>query len=1033
MSPPKSVKKSRSAGIYSIAPHAPFLSQLVAGVLDGPLLGDWPRDNPFWLADVTIILPTQRARHALSAAFAGALGGAALLPDIQTLAMDEGDARHFVDEDPDFELPKTISAMDRQFWLSKLIEQWAMQKAQSQQGDHSLLDTQPARILALAQSLGELIDELETEGVRADALRLVPQSELDPTRKADLAENFAQNLQFLEIALSTWPDILEELGQVDISRANTLRVENKIKALGSTYGNRPVIAAGSTGSVPSTARLLKAIAKLPRGCLVLPGLDTGLNSDTFKDLLRPENAPHGHPQYGLAQLLHRLGKTPGDVVELAPKDKTGRTRIVRHALALSKDTTHWSQIRAGFSTSQIKMATKDVSIIAARNEREQSLAIALAARQGLQNGKSVGIITPDRNFARRIAVDLKRFNITVDDSAGTPLFHTLTGRLVRQILSVGLNKFAPVDLMALLQNRQVLNKGNDKEKSATIHALEYGLFRGQRVMPGIQGLFQTLEKNLDGSLEYPALRLSREEGKRVSFLLKELETAFAPLVSLLQEQTFLARDLAGVLQQVLFGLMPEAEIEHHSLNGLAQFENWVKDLWRTGQAGPQLRASDAQSVLQTLMGTVSVRARVPARTDISIWGRLEARMQAADLMILCTLNEGVWPEIADPGPWLSRGMRLHAGLEPPERQHGLAAHDFELAISHGDVLLAYSKRMGTSPAIPSRLIERFMAFSGDAASRNMLERGDLWLDRARNLDKAKILFPAQRPAPCPKASLRPRALSVTEIEALITSPFDLYAKHVLKLRQVDPLGEDIGYRERGTLVHEVFARFVQAKHDPTHKDAHHILMEIARDVFSAMQGQSEQRDIWLKRLEKSMHGFLEYERARNSTIATRFAEQKMRWTFEIEGEEFTLHGKADRIDIRHDGMLEILDYKTGTVPGTTQMKEFMAPQLLVEAAIAKASGFEANAPAPTCFLEYIKIGAGPDAFVPCQFHYPRGMDVMQAADKIMINIKAQISAFLLNDHLAMMPRLMPTKKNYAGPYEHLARTTEWTQIEGDEE
>ena len=40
------------------------------------------------------------------------------------------------------------------------------------------------------------------------------------------------------------------------------------------------------------------------------------------------------------------------------------------------------------------------------------------------------------------------------------------------------------------------------------------------------------------------------------------------------------------------------------------------------------------------------------------------------------------PEPADPGPWLSRGMRLAAGLEPPERLQGLAAHDFAHAMGN---------------------------------------------------------------------------------------------------------------------------------------------------------------------------------------------------------------------------------------------------------------------------------------------------------------------------------------------------------------
>ncbi|UXN74338.1 hypothetical protein N8D56_03785 [Devosia sp. A8/3-2] len=95
----------------------------------------------------------------------------------------------------------------------------------------------------------------------------------------------------------------------------------------------------------------------------------------------------------------------------------------------------------------------------ARNEDEEGRAIALAARQTLASGKSVGIVTPDRNSARRIAAELKRFAIEVDDAAGAPLFQSPAGRLLRQILTPAAGNCAPVDMMALLRHRAALRHG----------------------------------------------------------------------------------------------------------------------------------------------------------------------------------------------------------------------------------------------------------------------------------------------------------------------------------------------------------------------------------------------------------------------------------------------------------------------------------------------------------------------------------------------------------------------------------------------
>src|SRR4051812_41567104 len=97
-------------GLYTIAPHAPFLPALVDRVLDGTVLGGWPRSGVFWLSDVTIILPTRRARLTLAELFAERLGGAALLPDIRTFGSDPAEEEPFL---PPVEAPSMLPAAHR--------------------------------------------------------------------------------------------------------------------------------------------------------------------------------------------------------------------------------------------------------------------------------------------------------------------------------------------------------------------------------------------------------------------------------------------------------------------------------------------------------------------------------------------------------------------------------------------------------------------------------------------------------------------------------------------------------------------------------------------------------------------------------------------------------------------------------------------------------------------------------------------------------------------------------------------------------
>lgn len=1034
--------------IFSISPNACFLDTLVAGIIDGPLLGDWKKTGPFWLADVTIILPTRRSRLALSSAFASAMGGAALLPDIRTLGIDDGEeSAFFISEFEEEELP-TIPEFDRRFLLCTLVEKFLQaqaSKAKITQASDSLDKTDAdkidgAKILGLADALAQLIDEIIIENINPDAIRSVPDLGLGPDKHLELSKNFEQNLQFLEIALSQWPKILTELGKMDASAKKISRVAKQAKNLEQLFGDRPVIAAGSTGSVLATANLLQAITKLKRGCLVLPGLDSNMDITTQESLIDPTNSAHGHPQYGMSQLLRRLGVSPSMVLELDPDgDKSTKTRLVRGALTLAKDTASWVKLREGFSDVQISKVVKNIALIAAKTEQEQALAIAIASRYALANNQSVGIITPDRNFARRVTQELHRFDIKVDDSAGTPLFHSTAGRLLRQILSLAQSNFAPVDLMALLKNANCFLGYERAQIVATVDLLEFSLLRGQRAMAGIGGLQNILQQSLAGKLPYASHIPSKKEGEQILALLKNIEQVFSPLTSLLQSPKINSRLLVANLIATLEGIIKSPLDASPKLLGLKEMQLWAQKLATSSVASPSITPAFATTILQALMANVSVRKTTSAQNvepdiaTISIWGRLEARLQSADLMIICTLNEGIWPQIADPGPWLSRSMRINAGMEPPERMHGLAAHDFEMAMGNPNIILAFANRIGTNPALPSRLLERFLAFAGDEAANKMRANGNKWLQIAHNIDKTAAPKPATRPAPCPPAKLRPKNISITEVETLIRSPYDLYAKYILGLKSIDPLGEELGNRERGNLIHEVFATFVEKQHDVNDEMAPKILEDIARQVFSVLDDQPDQRDIWLKRLQHASQGFLEFERSRDADIKTRFAETRLSWSTPADAIELKIHGKADRIDVRHDGRLEILDFKTGSIPSTTDMKDFMAPQLLMEAAIAKSCGFEGHEPASSSAINYIKISSGPQSFTLKPFATNAGEDVNSAAQKMLNMVQARAEAFLCSDTSIMSPHIMPVaNQRFASRYDHLSRAEEWMQVDDNQ-
>ncbi len=1003
--------------LYSIAPHVRFLTTLADRVMDGTLLGDWDRSQPFWLSDVTIVVPTRRARLVLAEEFAKHKQNTGFLPDIRTFGGEAEDEEPFL---PPFDAPAPLpqaTSLERRLVLSRLVAAWASSEA----GREAFSSPPTAgEVLSMAEALGALIDDLLTEERGAEDIRAIA-----PKLTGSLAAYWQQTLGFLDIALQYWPAYLADKGREDVARLRGQRLDRQAQAAPLVYGERPVIAAGSTGSIPATARLLKAINGLPRGVVVLPGLDCAMSDADLKALLDTTKAPHGHPQYGLARLLDRLGASISDVTELAPHGAQ-RTLMVSRLLALTEETANWAAQR--LSPEQLAEAGAGLAIIRARHEDEEARAVAVAARQALAEKRTVGIVTPDRNLARRIAAELRRFDVVVDDAAGAPLFQSAAGRLMRQILALAGSDCAPVDLMALLRNRATRFGLERGEIALLADAIELGLLRGQRPNPGLEGLRSLLRANLDGTTQYPVRRLRPEDEAAILGLFERIEAALAPLRTLMAAPSIGASEFAAALYGGFVAVADGAD-----LPGRSELDDWAVQMASHSGEGHRFAPIQLDGVLAALMAGAQVRTREERRSDIAIWGQIEARLQQPDLMILSGLNEDKWPEPADPGPWLSRGMRMEAGLEPPERRQGLAAHDFAQGLGNSHVIVSYAERVGTSPAIASRLLQRLEAFAGDEAAKEWEAKGSVWLEQARRIDAVAAVAPASRPLPNPPVQQRPRALSVTEIETLMRSPYDIHAKHVLRLRPLDPLGDAPDARERGNIVHAIFAAFVEGGHDVMAPDALERLNAIARDAFAGLDAIGERRDIWLRRFTTAARQFLDFERAREPSVKKRHAEIDGRWEIQL-AERFTLSGRADRVDELRDGTLEIMDFKTGAPPDKKSMQAFEVPQLLLEAQMAQAGLLAGGiAPAPTSALTYLKVGLGPEAFVPKPFVPAEGHDIMSAADEIARRMQAHVTHFLLSE-TPMPARLLPLPgQRFAGAYDHLARVAEWTAVDGEED
>ncbi|MFC5067644.1 double-strand break repair protein AddB [Flaviflagellibacter deserti] len=1015
------------ANVLTVPAGVPFLETIADDLLRGGLLPGVRLDvDPLGLADVAIYLPTRRAVRELEAIFTERLGGAAILPRVAALG-DFGEEDDPFDSDADG-LPgpqAAISETERRLALADLIRAWARSISGALRGDASeveLISTSPSEAMSLAIELGGLIDSFETEGVAWEKLAGLVPPEHDRI--------WELTTRFLNIAAEVWPARLAERGLIGGAARRNKQLTALASRLAENPPSTPFIIAGSTGSNPATAELMKAVAHLPLGAVVLQGLDTEASDDIWKEIGGKRDAgpvlpqTWTHPQYGFHRLLEKLDVQRGEVGVLGKEDRArdARRALVSRALLPADRTDEWAN-----SPLPLGPALDAVTLIEAANEREEALAIALALRETLEEpDRTVALITPDRTLARRVVAELKRWDIHAEDSAGRPLADSQAGILARLVVETAVGDLGPAELLALLKHPDACFGMDGKARHRAAGVLEIGVLRGPAPPPGAKGLREAialarLPAGEDRHMHQSRRELAAESWTLAEDLVARLEQALEPLCALGRggRETLLV-DFLSAHREALAAVATkaeEAEVDPDRLALGAFFDEALAASTRM-----RLRLVDYPAVFKTMLRGRTSRPRRPGHPRLRILGTLEARLLGFDRTVLGGLIEGVWPPQTRNDAFLSRPMRGALGLPPPEWRVGLSAHDFEQALGGGDVVVTRALKAGGAPTVAARWLQRLAAVSGEAW-KPVKARGETLLAYASALDEAETKR-IGAPAPCPPTELRPKRLSVTEIETLIRDPYAIYARHVLKLRPLDPVGTGPEASDRGTIVHGALAEYVE-KEDPFAPDAVERLCAIGREAFEPIWDYPDVRALWWPRFERIARWFVDWERERRRKISGTFLERsgKITWTTSAK-REFTLSGRADRIDSVHGGYA-VLDYKTGRAPTDKEVGSGFAPQLPLEAAMLAAGAFDDTPAGGTADLIYVQL-SGQAEPGKSRSVAVKDKTAAEVADEALAELKTLIDRF----EDPMQPYRSGThpkfKRRPNGDYDHLARLAEWS-------
>ncbi len=868
--------------VYSIPAHRSFSDALAIGLINA--IG---RDA-MALARGRILLPNNRAVRTVTEAFVRASNGGLVLPRLIAIGDPDLGERIGGALDPlDLaqEVPPAIDPLERQLLLARLI------KAEGESA---------AEAMRLAAELARTMDQLAVEEI--PPLRLAEAV----TETPELAGHWLQSIERFRSVLDGWPALLAERGVIDLAD----RRSRLLHALETRWAERPpegfTLAAGITTSAPAIAALLRRVARLSEGAVILPALaDTRAMPDDEWEALGPDEEGRGeetHPQYHLKRLLHRISVAREEVLPWRgggrAASSAARGRAVVHAMAAPRFSGKWTALAPA------ERRLTGIRIAELPDPASEAQAIAIALREAVETlGKTAALVTPDRNLASRVSAHLQRWGIEADDSAGQPLSQAPAGTLLLALAAATVENLAPVPLLALLKHPLV--GGEDEERFAWLEAvrtLDLAL-RGPRPRAGIEGLDERFtEKKADRAWQAVRPFIDQIDGRKGA-------TSLAGLAASLREMaTTMAGDMAWRGPDGRLAAELLAEIEQSA------------DAALIGHA-----YEDAVPILRSLLDGMPVRRPYGGHPRIFIWGLLEARLQKADLMILGGMNEGTWPSLPSPDPWLAPQIRRTLGLPGLEFRTGLAAHDFMSALGAPRVLLTRARRDSRSPTVASRLWLRLQAMTGGMTRDQRLER------LAAAIDSSPSVEPSPRPAPRPPVDARPKKIAVTDLDRLKADPFAFYAKTILGLRPEEPVDAEHHAAWKGTAVHDVLdAWFKEDACDPAK------LVDRASRMLADEAIHPMLRALWSPRLMEAVQW-----------IAVEAAKDRESWRVPILAEEkgeaqiagVTLYGRVDRVDRMADGRLAIVDYKTGQAPAKKAVAEGFALQLGLLSLIARDGGF----------------------------------------------------------------------------------------------
>ena len=963
--------------IFNIPSRFNFLESLHDFVIDRV-------DNNLALSNITVLLPSRRSCNELKRIFLeNSKNGAIILPNIKAVGdIDYDDLMLKKLSLEDFENNKNFSANTSRIKYKILLIKELLKWTKSSNKD-LFKDITIEQASNLALELEKFLNEVNKNGLELSGLEKIVDDEY--------SQHWQEVLNFLEVFGEKWDKFIEENNIVSIVDFKTKMIEFNSKYFEDNKPLNPIIVAGIYGGTKSICDFVKSIVKYDNCFFIFNGLDKNLTEEEW------EKITVFHPQYAFKKLLdncicEKRNKIKDLCFEKNILVSQNLEKILSYSMLPYNETYKW-QDRLNISDNDFS----NISKIECKNNFEELSIISLITKYfNEKKYGSIAIIVSDGIFADQLEVELKNMNLTVNNVFGNKISRTEIVKFLFLILDVLKSDYETIALLSLLKHVFTLF-GYDKDKLNELTLLlEDEVLRsgGQLNKAGI---------------------LKKIKQSKYS---KELGEFFKNITSKLDIFKCKGENFNEILKNHL--RLAEEIASNDSINGYEIFWNndkngnellnFFNEVINESEAYGKVKdCSEYSYLLDYLIAENSYSDKFYIHPMINIISPQEARLLNYDLVIIANLNDGKFPPFISTDPWMSKSMRKSFGLPDKEELIGNYAYDFTQHLHNKKVILTRALKEDGVPTTKSKYLMRLETFL--LCQGLKIKQNNIWLEVYKKINEIEETKIIKRPKPTPSMEDRPKKLYATAIERLMNNPYDIYADKILKLKKKDDFYENKVFAFFGTAVHGAIELYIKNYSKDSKENLYKKLVEYGKQTFDENFMDESSKELFFIRFLNIARWFVNQDEMIRNDGYEVFAEQeKSRYFDDLD---FTLSAKIDRIEKNNAGLINIADYKTGTVPSESNVLKAKKPQLVIEAIILENEKVDK--------LAYWSIkGKGEESinFIKA--------NTSELVSKGKIGVKKLISYFRIfeNSYIATTYDLND-ENHHASDYKHLSRVDEW--------